>query len=259
MRAERTIVTLSSIAVAIFLVGCTHAVQTTSGINYLASFPEAAESDQDFEAKLRAAANVEPLLRFPARIGLARIGHNHCRAMLLSPSAEEGKAWLELADSLGPDYGEFVPISPLVAAMVAPTPPACWDSDSARDVVGTVRLAAARQHIDVVMIYEVDATANARRNPLSIANWTVIGAFVVPSQNLKAQGVAQAMLVDVRNGYPYGTIKATADDKAMSALIRSWEAEKDLTKRVETAAVKNLAQEARDLMRELKQDLAARD
>lgn len=109
------------------------------------------------------------------------------------------------------------------------------------------------------MIYEVDSTADSRRNPLSIANWTVIGAFVLPSQNVKAQGVAQAMLVDVRNGYPYGTIQASADDKTVSALVRNWEAEKDLMKRVETAAVKNLAQEARDLMRDLKQELASRD
>ena len=259
MRAERTIAQFSSITMALFLIGCAYDIQTTSGRNYLAAFPDTVMSDQDFEARLRAAANVEPLLRFPARIGLARIGHDNCRPTLISPSVEESKAWLELADTLGPGYGEFVPISPLVAAMVAPKPPACWDSDTTRDIVGTVRLAAARQHIDVVMIYEVDATADSRRNPLSIANWTVIGAFVVPSQNVKAQGVAQAMLVDVRNGYPYGTIQASADDKTMSALIRSWEAERDLTKRVEMAAVKNLALEARDLMHGLKRELAARD
>lgn len=142
MRAERTIAQFSSIAVVLFLAACAYDVQTTSGRNYLAAFPDAVMSDQDFESKLRAAANVEPLLRFPARIGLARIGHNNCRPTLISPSLEEGKAWLELADTLGPDYGELVPISPLVAAMVAPTPPACWDSDTTRDIVGTVRLAA---------------------------------------------------------------------------------------------------------------------
>jgi hypothetical protein len=198
------------------------------------------------EAKLRAAASVEPLLRFPARIGLARIEQGGCRVALVPPPAEEGKAWLELADDLGPDYGEFVPISPLIAAMVAPsTTQSCWNADSAHDIVGTVRLAAARQHIDVVMIYEVDATADSRKSPLSIANWTLIGAFVLPSQNVKAQGVAQAMLIDVRNGYPYGTIQATADDKTSATRFASWEAERDLAKRVEAAAVKNLAREAR--------------
>ena len=250
----------SCIALALFFTGCSHTAQTTSGSNYLAAFPEASVPVEGFEAKLRAAANVEPLLRFPARIGLARIGQNNCRSALVPPSAEEGKAWLELADDLGPDYGEFVPISPLIAAMVAPsTTQACWNSDSARDVVATIRLAAARQHIDVVMIYEVDATANSRKNPLSIANWTLIGAFILPSQNVKAQGVAQAMLIDVRNGYPYGTVQATADDRTVSTRFSSWEAERDLSKQVETAAVRNLAHQARDLMRALKRDLAALD
>jgi hypothetical protein len=248
----------SLIAIALVLAGCNHTVQATSGADYLAAAPQLQMSDGAFEERLRAAADVEPLLRFPARIGVARIGHNHCRPTLLSPSAGEGKAWLELSDRLGPGYGEFVPISPLVAAMDAPTPPACWDSDTPRDVVGTVRLAAARQYIDVVMIYEVDATADTRRNPLSIANWTVIGAFVVPSRNVKAQGVAQAMLIDVRNGYPYGTIQATADEKTSATLFAGYDAERDLMNEVKTAAVVNLTHEAHKLMGELKRELARR-
>jgi hypothetical protein len=144
--------------------------------------------------------------------------------------------------------------------MVAPaSTQGCSHSDSAREVVETVRLAAARQHIDAVMIYEVDSTADSRNNPLSIADWTLIGAFVLPSQDVKAQGIAQAMLIDVRNGYPYGTIQATADDKTVASRFANHEAERDLAKRVETAAVSNLAREAQDLMREVRLKLAALD
>jgi len=260
MRAQRTILTFSCVSVVLVLAGCSYTTQTTSGRNYVAGFPKPVTSDDGFEAKLKAVASVEPLLRFPARIGLARIGQDNCRSVLMPPPAEEGSAWLELADDLGPGYGEFVPISPLIAAMVAPsTPQGCSRSESARDIVENVRLAAARQHIDVVMVYEADATADSRNNPLSIADWTLIGAFVLPSQNVKAQGVAQAMLIDVRNGYPYGTIQATADDKTAAARFANREAERSLAKRVETAAVKNLVHEAGDMMRELKRELTALD
>ena len=73
-----------------------------------------------------------------------------------------------------------------------------------------IRLAGARQHLDAVLIYEVDATADSKNNPLSLADWTIIGAFVLPSQDVKAQGVAQAILLDVRNGYHYGSVQAVA-------------------------------------------------
>jgi hypothetical protein len=122
-----------------------------------------------------------------------------------------------------------------------------------------IRVTAARQHLDAVLVYEVDATADSKNNPLAIADWTLIGAFVLPSQNVKAEGVAQALLLDVRNGYPYGTIRATADDKTIAARFANHEAEENLSKRVQTAAVQNLAHEARDLMRQLKVKLTALD
>jgi len=71
--------------------------------------------------------------------------------------------------------------------------------------------------------------------------------------------VAQALLIDVRNGYPYGTIQANANDKTIAALFANKEATQDLSKRVEIAAVQNLTHEAKGLMRQLKVKLAALD
>jgi hypothetical protein len=147
----------------------------------------------------------------------------------------------------------------LIAAMLKAPEPVNQRIDIAQNLIETIRLAAARQHLDAVLIYEVDATADSKNNPLSIADWTLIGAFVLPSQNVKAQGVAQAMLIDVRNGYPYGTIQAKADDKTIAARFANREAERDLSKRVEAAAVENLTHDARNLMRELKVKLVALD
>jgi hypothetical protein len=209
---------------------------------------------------VREAADVEPILRFPARIGIARVGVDRGRTALVPTSTEEAKAWADLVEDLGPDYGELVPISPLIAAIVASPPRPNYDRmDAIHDAVDMIRVTAARQHLDAVLIYEVDATADSKNNPLSIADWTIIGAFVLPSQNVKAEGVAQALLLDVRNAYPYGTIRASADDKTIAARFSNQEAEQNLSKRVEVAAVQNLVHEARGLMRQLKGKLTALD
>jgi hypothetical protein len=244
------------IALLVFIVaGCGTTVQTTSGRDYLAAYPTSAVYGT-LDERVREVANVEPLLRFPGRLGLARIGLVNGRIGLTPVPSEEAKAWTDLADDLGPEYGNLVPISPLVAAMFAPVHSAADRLDAVRETLETVRLAAARQHLDAVLVYEVDATADSKNNPLSIADWTVIGAFVLPSQDVKAEGIAQGSLIDVRNGYHYGTIQASADDQGTSARFANQEAQRDLSKRVQTAAVQNLAHETRTLLRQLKVKLA---
>ncbi len=260
MRATPAILKFGSILIAFTLAACGYNVQTSSGKDYIAAIPlPSAMSPGDIEVQIRAAADIEPILRFPARVGLARVGRENGHLALLPPSAEEAKAWLDLAGDLGPEFGEFVPVSPLIAAIVSPAQTGSDRTTSLRETVNAIRLTAARQHLEAVLIYEADATADSRRNPLSIANWTIIGAFIVPSRNVKAEGVAQALLIDVRNGYPYGTIQANANDKTIAALFANEEATQDLSKRVEIAAVQNLTHEAKGLMRQLKVKLAALD
>ncbi len=107
--------------------------------------------------------------------------------------ADEAKSLGRAAQyRLGPGFGQFVPISPMIASMVEENIPANQMLDqmaAARHLIETIRLAAARQHLDAVLVYEVDATADARSNPLSIGEWTLIGSFILPSQDVKAVGV----------------------------------------------------------------------
>ena len=260
----RTSTILAVILAASLLAGCSVYTQTSSGRDWLAAYPPAPPSKADasgIDARVRQVAAVEPLLRFPARIGLARIGKVGYAGGLVALPTDEAQSWAALRDRLGPSFGEFVPISPMIASMVEENVQATYMGDrvaTARHVIETIRLAAARQHLDAVLIYEVDASADTRSNPLSIGEWTLIGSFILPSRDVKAIGVAQAMLIDVRNGYPYGQITSTVDDKSESALFNTGEAKAVLSQKVEGAAVTKLAGEAFDLMTRLRVELAAK-
>jgi hypothetical protein len=250
---------------AMALAGCDYQTQTSSGKDWLAAYPATASGKSgggDIDARVRAAAAVEPTLRFPARIGIARIGRVDFGPGLVPLPAAEAAAWAGVKERLGPGFGELIPISPMIAAMVEPesTPgPYGGHIERARHVLDTIRLAAARQHLDAVLVYEVDATADARSNPLSIGEWTLIGAFILPSQDVKAVGVAQAMLIDVRNGYPYGQVTSTANDTTESVRFQTRETQDALSEKVSAAAVEKLAGETETLMRKLQPELAALD
>lgn len=239
------------IPVALLAAACETQTQFTSGADYLSRYtgPAAAAPGKDgraIDGEIREIANVEPDLRFPARIGLARIE----RGRLSPVPGEEAEHWVTLTEDLGEGYGEFVPISPLVAAMVG--------RDTARgtsieETVENIRRAAARQHVDYVLVYEASATHDDEGNLLSIAEWTIIGIPLVPSRNVSVNAYAQAMLIDVRNAYPYGIATAHAYDDALSSLSRSRDVGRRLEQDSRLEAVANLAEDVGGMMRELRE------
>lgn len=253
-------------AALLCVAGCSTTMQTTSGREWLEAVPAArvvaagpvSAQTADLNRRIFEAAAVEPILRFPARIGLVKIGPgSFLRADILPPTAEETEAWSEAANNLGPRYGEIVPVSPLIAAMLRPERNAQSRMDNAAEIIETTRIAAARQHLDAVIIYEVDATTNSRDTALSIADWTLIGAVILPTQGVNARGIGQAMLLDVRNGYHYGTVRVSADDEDMTTRFRSNEAQEDLAERVKAEAAAKLAEETEAFIRELRGELMA--
>ncbi|MCW5771136.1 MAG: hypothetical protein KIT16_05820 [Rhodospirillaceae bacterium] len=231
---------------ALLLAGCTPYIQDTSGRTFLKSHPELnaeattrAGKGAEFRTRLRAAAAVEPRLRFPARIGIARID----RGRLSAIPSDEAADWLKLAQKLGPAFGEFVPVSPLIAEIAASEQPgrerASYESGLA-NTVRKLRLGAARQHVDLVLVYEVAGTANDNGTALSIADLSIVGAFIVPSRHLKAEGFAAALLLDVVNGYPYGTASARTADENLVPNVGSSARTGDLLHDVRKAAVHKL-------------------
>lgn len=175
------------------LAACTPTFQTTSGASYIA------ESKGFIDREIAEIAAVEPDLRFPARIGIARVVNGQLTSI---PTAEVDT----LTELSAPHrkMGEFVPVSPLIAAMV--------DSRSGtRGVVSQIRKAAARQHLHYVMIYEIGARSRTKNTPFALADVTIIGGMLLPTRQIDVTGVGQVAFLDVRNGYPYSTTGIITD------------------------------------------------
>lgn len=245
---------------AALLAGCGYQVQTTSGSQYLSAYDDGAAAAAASDAEIAAAADVEPQLRFPARLGLARIGH---QGLMAVPPAE-AEAWRALAGRLGSGYGEFVPVSPLIAALADTPAVDAHDAGQVRayrqslsQVVREVRLGAARQHLDAVLIYEAFGRSEETSNPLAVTKLALIG-FFLPTEDVAAEGFAQAVLVDVRNGYTYGTASATSQEPAwrLASAGNTGPARRAAEGEAQARAVENLAGEVETMVRALRLALA---
>ncbi len=235
-------------ATAFVLAGCSSAIQTTSGAQYLKNYetiaPElaanfgpgitaASASDKsDGEADIfRQAAAVEPILTFPARFGLARIENGK----LTSIPESEAAAWQEFTDRYS-EYGSFTLVDPIIAEFTsALLQPSRKRYERHSDIPTKVRLGSARQHLDAVLIYDVSVSSDSENTGLAFADLTIIGGAILPTRSIEASGVANALLLDVRNGYPYGTASAEVD---LSELSPSWGSDAQTTTLHEEAVEK---------------------
>ncbi len=239
--------TLTTISLAISLSACS-TTQLTSGSDYLDRYtPQALASSDSLDEDIRAIASVEPDLRFPARIGLARIKNRQ----LVNPPIDELAAWGDLADVLGPDIGSFVPVSPLIASMVRPADKA----PRSEHVVADIRRAAARQHLDYVLVYEVTDMMDSERNALSIADLTILGLYLLPSRDTNIQSYASALLVDVRNGYPYGTASGSDKQTMLTTYANSGSTKRRKQNSVSQSAVENLITDVETMLKDLQAQL----
>jgi hypothetical protein len=245
---------LCAAAIAL-LAGCSVTTQTTSGKAYLAAYqsqPMGAVPETDIDQSVRAVAAVEPTLRFPARLGLARIENGDLSPI---PNAE-AEAWQKLVDRLGPSFGAFVPISPLLAEMFdSPATYGAAPQGRVHNVVEKIRLGAARQHVDAVLIYEIHGEATTESNALAIGDLTIIGMFILPSDEHHVVAQADALLLDVRNGYPYGTATAVTQDDSLSPTAGSYSRRDARLREARADVALKLPGEVETMLRKLAREL----
>lgn len=249
------------------LAGCGgHSIQTTSGKDYLekhkvADIHQAAPGSHkvgasSFDQALRHVAAIEPTLTFPARIGIAKMGCVEFVCGSIQPlHPEEVEAWTEVAINLGASYGTIMPINPLIMDQVTAE---AIDAGYAKPStpLEKVRLAAARQHLDVVIAYEVQSRGQREANALAVGDWTLIGAYVLPSRKIESEGYAAGIIIDPISGYPYGQIEAAAEDQAHSTWANSTTRQQDLEDATAISASVALAAETEEAFRSLRLALA---
>ncbi|MEZ5935062.1 MAG: hypothetical protein R3F54_24655 [Alphaproteobacteria bacterium] len=253
-----------ALAAALVLAGCGgHSIQTTSGKDYLQKHdvgsilqaaPNSAEAEgATFDQALRHVASIEPTLTFPARIGIAKIGcigHGQCGAIApLHP--EEARAWSEMAANLGASFGTVVPLSPLVMEQAVSEAARAGFTRQATSLEW-VRLAAARQHLDLVIAYEARGRSDKKANVLALGDLTLIGAFILPSRKIESEGYAAGIILDPISGYPYGQMEAAAEDGTHSTWFNSGTAKKDLADAAAIDASVALAAETEEALREIR-------
>ncbi|MEM6557014.1 MAG: hypothetical protein AAF642_14135 [Pseudomonadota bacterium] len=238
---------LKPILSAVALIGitaCGTSLQTTSGSDYLARYDASHEiangMPTDVDEDVRRIAAIEPNLIFPARIGLARIQNGQ----LTTLPADEARIWQDLAEETDRAFGEFVPVSPLIAAMV--NEPRTTRTNRAAAVIADIRRGAARQHLDYVVTYEVGSSRQEKANALALADLTIIGMFVLPSRTLEVEATASALMLDVRTGYPYATLTTHAEKSGVSRVISDRSTGRDYADTAEERAVAKLAEEFGD-------------
>lgn len=253
---------LKSLSVILFagvaVIGCSPQMQESSGGDYVNRYHQqtaavaaasgsvigrsapgekgTGESAADFDALVLKAAAVEPILELPAHIGLARIH----RGELTTIPPDEGVMWYE-STYRRQNVGRFTLVSPAVAALTVQTIGygEDWRRQGFGGPIARIRLGAARQHMDAVLIYEVSSYVRQNDRWRRGNRSSVLGATLPAAKRSGAYGAAHAMLIDIRNGYVYGT--ASAESAAVGS-ISDWTSGSEISALEEKARAEALAQ-----------------
>ena len=236
-------------------IGCqSHSVQMTSGKKYLSNYSNYDPTEtnaSELNEEVKAIASIEPSIQFPSRIGLVKLFNGR----ITNLSVEEIEAWEELRRTMGATFGDFIPVSPMIAEMVyTPRETNSKSKGNPSDIFRKVRLGAARQHLEHVLIYEVFSETKTTKLASSVANWTIIGGYFVPSREIETAGFANALLLDVRNGYPYGTASATLNATEFSASQTYRDNSRNLSDKNQVSTVIKLIPEVQQMMEKLMEE-----
>ena len=240
------------ISLSIASISCqSHSVQITSGKEYLSNYSDYDASEMnasDLNEEVKLIASIEPSIKFPSRIGLVKLFNG--RITNLSP--DEVEAWEDARRTMGSKFGEFIPVSPMIAEMVyTPRNTNSKSKIKSSEIFRKIRLGAAGQHLDHILVYEVFSETKTTKLASSVANWTIVGGYFVPSREIETTGFANALLIDVRNGYPYGTASATLNATELAASQTYRDRARNLSDINQIATVIKLIPEVQNMMEKL--------
>jgi rhombotail lipoprotein len=80
-------------------------------------------------------------------------------------------------------------------------------TDKPESFLPSLRRAAARHHVDAVLVVNRLSASQSHMTLLSVLDLTLVGAYIVPSYEVSSMTVVEAALVDTRNGYLYASAR----------------------------------------------------
>jgi hypothetical protein len=212
--------------------------------------PSKTGKNTSFEEALANAAKTQPTIKFPARIGLVRLGfkeyyHSGYPDITTIPPAEMDQ-WLALRDKSGGRYGEFDVIDPAITNISASATPLEQQKESF-DSLQKIRLAAAQKHLDAILLYELNhQTDNIDHSPWLL---DLITLGLLPTDETITQVTAVAILIDVKTGYAYASTNTITAQK--NAYYSNINPSKELYESASIDAVKKLSPEIEKMFQSL--------
>jgi len=119
-----------------------------------------------------------------------------------------------------------------------------------------VRLGAAQQHTDSVLVYETKSTSKKEDTAWQLLDWTIIGYFTVPSTSVTAEAITNALFFDVRSGYPYVKLQGRATTEAFATSNATSDAMSDLNNIARTEAIIDMIGQIEPALQKLEPETA---
>ena len=221
----------AAVPVALLLGGCTSSglsVREAPGRD-VSSYSAASYtfSPADILGSATAGTDAEPTGRLttPASVVVAQIGE-------VAPPET-------LLDSLSssPELFKLVqPMSGVLNYRHSRTP----SNDPVRDHLDQMLHGAASMGADYLVVYGGTLDQSRTGGPLSLLDLTIVGAFVIPSQQITGEATATAIVLDVASGQPVATASSDADRRTYSASVGAEGRKTDQARKLRDEAVEEL-------------------
>jgi rhombotail lipoprotein len=112
-------------------------------------------------------------------------------------------------------------------------------------LLGTLRQAAARHHLDAVLVVNRVSASQSHPGFLSILDITVVGGFIVPAYEVSSMTVMEAALVDTRNGYLYASARGDGSVAHHAPAFQTEASMDEGRKRARVLALEDLGEDLR--------------
>jgi rhombotail lipoprotein len=105
-----------------------------------------------------------------------------------------------------------------------------------------IRTAAARNHVDAVLITQTIDSASGTPNLLALLDLTLVGMLIFPGHDLRAQMVVEGLVVDTRNEYLYASARGAHEARGAAQAARIDDRADELLAEARAAAIDEVGQ-----------------